>query len=372
MPRQRIENDAGLRANDRTHGDQDHPVQHVADDRPDGRDGDGFQHHGRSDGSAPGTERAQDRDLAATLVHRVVNARQHGARGHDGDQHRHEREDTIEPADLVEQLRHRRAHRPREGQPVAALVVELFERRTGHHAAKLHQHGAHICRRRRSVAGHVLHACDRNPNDLVRRHVRRLENPHHDIFVLVLFVLVEVQPVIRMKLRAVGQPQLSRRETSDHRLAQVRIEQPTGRNWRQPLPRRVFALGEHLHRRADDAVAAIVVAHRDRHRELHARMFLDIEHVIHGDVRRGCFEMEHGVENELELRAARAEHGVEAGVHLGERGLRLILHHPYRHQQTARQRDGDGGDNGRQRVLPEALEDDAKQGHGGENVKRET
>ena len=55
---------------------------------------------------------------------------------------------------------------------------------------------------------------------------------------------------------------------------------------------------------------------------------------------------------------------VEPARDVGEGLVGLRFYRPHRHQQSARERDGHGGDPGGQRVLAKAFEDDVEKIHG--------
>src|ERR1035441_5511783 len=73
--------------------------------------------------------------------------------------------------------------------------------------------------------------------------------------------------------------------------------------------------------------------------------------------------MENGIEHELQFGTARAEHRVKACVDSGEGRLRMLLDRPDRHEETAGQCNGESGYRGGKRMLPQAFQNNAPNGH---------
>ena len=261
MPREGVEHHTGLRADDvggyagdaQIHGERRDHAQH--------RDGCALQHHGEEDGVGPRAQRPEDGDVAAAFVHRVVDAREHGAGGHGGDEPRDEFQHLVKPRDFAEQLGDHLRDGPRERQPVALLVIHQLQPAPGDGVLELHQHGADLGGALGVVALHVLDAFERNPDDAVGGRVRRLEDAGDDVEFLVLLFLVEVQPVIRMKLVAHLELQLPGREAPEHRLHVASGELLAFRD-AILAPRRVLD-GEEVRGGPDEPVAAVVVTHGD-------------------------------------------------------------------------------------------------------------
>ena len=135
MEGHRVQDDAGLRPDDGGGRADDRGVDEEGRDHSQRGDGGGFEDDGAEDDSTPGPERAQDGDVAAALVHRVVDAGEDRAGGYEGDEVGHEGEDLVEPADLVEELGHHRVDGPGECKPVALLVIHGVEAEPGLGAA---------------------------------------------------------------------------------------------------------------------------------------------------------------------------------------------------------------------------------------------
>ena len=164
---QRIQHDAGLRAND-ARGDR-HDATKTQNPPPcPGRKWPPPPAGWRQKWPPPRAQRAENGDFPAALVHRIVNARQNGSRGDQGHEIGNQRQHAVEPADLVEQIGHHLANGPRKSQPVALLVVHHVQPETGDGAAGLqfHQHRADfrggVAGRGRSFSG-CLPAESRSP-----------------------------------------------------------------------------------------------------------------------------------------------------------------------------------------------------------------
>ena len=111
------------------------------------------------------------------------------------------------------------------------------------------------------------------------------------------------------------QSEFLRGKTADHRfLGPVGPEVAGGKG--EFFPRRVLDVSEEFGVRADDAVAAQIVADRERDRTFHCRVMFDKLVISLGHISRRSFEVKNRIE------------------------------HPDRDEQSARERDGERRDEG--------------------------
>ena len=364
MPRQHVDRHAGLRPDDSGDAGEQGSVHDESRHRAQRADDGGLGHHRGEERVSPRPQSPEDREVTTSRAHRRIDAGQNATGRDEGDEVGDECEDAVEPPDLAEKVRDDRTHRVGEGQAIPLPVVHHVQHESGLRGAQLEQHRAQVRRELGVMPLHVLDARERDPQHAVRRCVRRLQDSHHRVDFLVLVRGVEDQPMERLEGVAHPQAESLRGERSHQRLVRRAGEDPAARLNRVAPPARILDLREKALDGADDAVAAIVVAHRQRDRRLHGGVAANLLEVGCRDVPRRRLQMKNGVEHELQPGPTRPEYCIEARACFDEGALRLSLHHPHHHQQPHGQCDAPRRHERRERVLPEAAVKDERQGHG--------
>jgi hypothetical protein len=149
------------------------------------------------------------------------------------------------------------------------------------------------------MTAHVLHTFERDPQDAIRRGIRRFEHTHDDVFLLVFVRLIIINSVKWPEPVSVFQAQAARRKTAHYRLLPFRIKPAPGAET-MPPPRGVFCVREQVRRGADDAITVKIVSHRDRDGQRHAGLPLDFGHIVRGNVGGRGFQMKHRVQDQLQ------------------------------------------------------------------------
>ena len=213
------------------------------------------------------------------------------------------------------------------------------------------------------MARHVLQSCQRNPEHSVGWSIGRLQNPSDHIFVLVLFLGIEIQTVVRLEGVTGFQPETLSNEGSHHCFA-IPVFKPTpSAHQTEATTRSSLGLGEEVGERANDAIAQVVVANRDRNSQSHCPVGRQCLEIGKRDISRGRLEVEQRIEDQLKLRPTSTENGIPGAGLACEGGPSLAFDHPDRHQQSTGQRQRKGRHHGRKQVLAQAASNQKQQRH---------